>query len=129
MIPLRNVKAKTCADAFFVQWVIQFTASSRLLSDRGSQFMSASLNRLCSRLGISKIYTTACHPQTNAYPERFNRFICANLSLYTQPNQKDWDCHIPACFMAYRAAVHDVTGFSPFSSCLEEDRGFHLKYC
>jgi len=33
-----------------------------------------------ARLGISKIYTTAYHPQTNA----FNRFISTNLSLHTQ---------------------------------------------
>ena len=57
------------------------------------------------------------------------RFICVILSLYTQPNQKDSDCRIPACLMANRTAVHDVTEFSPFSSCFEEDRGFHLKYC
>jgi len=113
-VPLRNIKARTRAHAFFVQWVFQFTAPSRLLSDRGDQFRSALLNRLCSRLGISNIYTTAYHPQTNAQDKRLNRFIWAHLSLYTQPNQKDWDCHIPACLMGYRTAIHDVTRFSPF---------------
>ena len=62
-----------------------------------------------ARLGISKIYTTAYHPQTNA----FNRFISTNLSLHTQKNQKDWDCNIPACRVVYLTAVHDATGSSP----------------
>jgi len=125
--PLRNIKAKECADVFLVQWVIQFTAPSRWLSDRESPFTSALLNRLCSSHGILKIDTTAYHPQTNAHAERFNRFICANLSLYTQLNQKDWDCHILSFLMAYRRATMSQ-GFLRFPSCFEEDRALHLKW-
>ena len=120
-LPLRNIRAKTVADAFFQDWVCRFGATNALLSDRGSQFTSALLRQLCLRIGIDKIYNTAYHPQTNAKVERFNRFIAATLSLYTQPNQKDWDLQLPSCLLAYRSAVHASSNISPFEIMFGRD--------
>jgi len=36
------------------------------------------------------------------------QFLCSHLSLYTEPEQKHWDEHEPACLMVYRTAVHEV---------------------
>ena len=36
------------------------------------------------------------------------------LAQYVSANQKDWDVWIPSVLFAYRTAVHDSTGFSPY---------------
>ena len=36
------------------------------------------------------------------------------LSKVVTENQSDWDVHLPTQLMAYRTAIHESTGFSPF---------------
>ena len=36
-----------------------------------------------------------------------------HLSKVVESHQKDWDQHLPLFLMAYRAAVHDTTGYTP----------------
>ena len=36
------------------------------------------------------------------------------LAQYVSANQKDWDVWIPSVLFAYRTAVHDSTGYSPY---------------
>ena len=46
--------------------------------------------------------------------ERFNRTLEAILSKVVADNQKDWDIHIPKALFAYRTALHESSGYSPF---------------
>ena len=46
--------------------------------------------------------------------ERFNRTLEAILSKVIADNQKDWDIHIPKALFAYRTALHESSGYSPF---------------
>ena len=36
------------------------------------------------------------------------------LAMVVNGHQTDWDLHLPHVLMAYRTAIHDATGFSPF---------------
>ena len=36
------------------------------------------------------------------------------LSKVISENQKDWDIHLPKALFAYRTAIHESTGFTPF---------------
>ncbi|GBN19796.1 hypothetical protein AVEN_62834-1 [Araneus ventricosus] len=46
--------------------------------------------------------------------ERFNRTILNHVSLFVSKNQTDWDTHLPPFLLAYRSAVHEITGWTPF---------------
>ena len=69
---------------------------------------------MCKLLGITQTWTTAYHPQGNAQAERFNRTLQAVLAKTVSDNQHDWDTHLPKALFAYRTAVHEATGFTPF---------------
>ncbi|GFV25098.1 retrovirus-related Pol polyprotein from transposon 412 [Trichonephila clavipes] len=53
--------------------------------------------------------------------ERFNRRILNSLSLLLSSNQQDWDRKLPFFLLAYRSAVHETIGYSPFQMFFERD--------
>ena len=53
-----------------------------IVSDRGSQFISAFWEHLTSSLGIKRKLSTAYHPQTDAQMERANHDLENYLRLY-----------------------------------------------
>ena len=63
---------------------------------------------------ISQTRTFAYHPQGNAQVERFNRTLEAMLAKTVSENQQDWDRYIPKLLLAYRTAIHETTGYTPF---------------
>ena len=59
--------------------------------------------------------------------ERFNRTLEAMLSKVVGDHQKDWNDHLQTVLFAYRTAIHESTGYTPFlvmfgrSPCLPVD--------
>ena len=72
------------------------------------------ISSLCKHLEIERTRTTAYHPQGNGQVERFNRTLEAMLAKLAKENQKDWDLHIPRVLFAYRTALHESTGYTPY---------------
>ncbi len=64
-VPLRNMEASTCVDAFISSWVACFGVPETVTTDRGTQFTSALWSSTCTGLGIKHVLTTAYHPQSN----------------------------------------------------------------
>ena len=50
----------------------------------------------------------------NGQVERFNRTLESMLAKVVSDHQTDWDHHLPQVLLAYRTAIHDTTGFTPF---------------
>ena len=65
-----------------------------LLSDRGTNLLSHLMRDVCSQLDITKLNTTAYHPQCDGLMERFNRTLKTMV-------RKLW---------AYRNTPHGATG-------------------
>ncbi len=56
---------------------------------------------MCRLLGMNKTRTTALHPQSDGMVERYNRTIEAQLAMFVEQHQRDWDQHVPLLLMAY----------------------------
>ncbi len=69
-VPLKNMEASTCVDAFISSWVARFGVPGTFTTDRGTQFTSALWSSTCTSLGIKHVLTTAYHPQSNGMVER-----------------------------------------------------------
>ncbi|KAL5497311.1 hypothetical protein EMCRGX_G013768 [Ephydatia muelleri] len=113
--PLKSTDSLTLARVLVDEIVCRYGVPHYLHSDQGANFVSTVIQSLCSKLGIKRTQTTPYHPQGNGQVERFNRTLEAMLSKVVADNQKDWDEHLQTVLFAYRTAVHDSTGFTPFS--------------
>ena len=87
---------------------------SSLHSDQDANLTSNLISSLSQILGIVQTLTSAYHPQGNAQVERFNCTLEAMLAKTISDNQKDWDQYIPKLMFAYRTAIHESTGYTPF---------------
>ena len=111
---LKDMKAETIARVFVDEIICRHSASVRLLSDQGRNFMSDLLKEVCRYFDTKKINSTSYRPQTNGLTERFNRTLCEMLSNYVNDGQSDWDSFLPIVLFAYRASRQSSTGESPF---------------
>ena len=60
-----------------------------ILTDQGSNFMSALLEEMYCLLHIKRIRTTPYHPQTDGLVERFNGTLKGMLRKFVNRSQKD----------------------------------------
>ncbi len=111
--PLPNQEATTVAEALVREFVCRFGVPREIHSDQGRNFESLVFTEMCRLLGMKKTRTTALHPQSDGMVERYNRTIAAQLSIFVDQHQRDWDQHVPLLLMAYRSAVHESTRCTP----------------
>jgi transposase InsO family protein len=114
-IPIADKNATTIANALMERLVLIHGHPSRLLSDRGGEFMNACIRKLCERLGTKKSFTTPYRPQADGMVERFNRTLLRMLRIYVDTRQSDWDVLLPFMLYAYNTAVARTTGEAPYT--------------
>ena len=85
-----------------------------IVSDRGTQFVSALWKCLCKRLGIRADYSTAFHPETDGQTERANQDIETKLRAYCNEQQDNWADYICMNEFADNNQESSATGMSPF---------------
>jgi transposase InsO family protein len=113
-VAVKDITAKTVAQAFLENIVTRHGAPRELLSDKGTNFMSELFNEICSLVGTYKIHTSSWNPKADGLCERFNKTLGQTLRMYASSHQKDWDKFIPFVLFSYRCAVQESTKESPF---------------
>ena len=71
VIPLKSVAAEDVAEGMLDNFS-RTGLPRELLTDRGTQFVSALVTQLCNRLHIDKLKTSPYHPLTNGCIERMH---------------------------------------------------------
>ena len=112
--PIQDQRAETVAKLLVEEVVCRYGAPERLLSDRGSNFMSDLMANVCRLLDIKKVNTSGYHPQTDGLVERFHQTLITMLSMYVQKHGQDWDRYLPCMLYAYRVSAQESTRESPF---------------
>ena len=127
-IPMPNHQAPTVAQAVFSYVICQFGVPNVIVTDQGPEFMSKLMVELYQRFGITKINTSAYHPQGNGITERRNKDIVTCLSMYMESkfHHKDWDCHLDAVSFILNTTPHSTTGYTPYR--LMMGREAHLPF-
>jgi hypothetical protein len=91
-----------------------FGLPSRIISDRGSTFVSNFTRALNALLGISENFSTARRPQTDGQTERANQEIEQYLRIFCNTRQSDWAEWLSCAEFALNNKVNASTGYSPF---------------
>jgi len=112
-IPLRNHTAESVARALMVNVFSRFGFPLQLLTDRGTEFESNLFQELCRYMEIDKLRTTAYRAATNGMVERYHRTLNSILGKIVSHDQRNWCEKVPVAAAAYRASVHEATGYTP----------------
>jgi hypothetical protein len=72
-VPVPQQDAEAIARAFVLSIVLKFGAPAQVLTDQGTNFLSALFKNICKLLKIKKIQTTAFRPESNGGLERSHR--------------------------------------------------------
>lgn len=120
-IPTESLSAEELCEAFVERIWSLHGSPETIISDRGSNFVSAFWRALSLRLGTSLKPSSAYHPETNGQTERTNQEMEQFLRTYTNWAQDDWALWLPIAEFAGNNAVSSTTGVSPFFA----NYGFH----
>lgn len=87
LFPIRTATAKTVATVFRKEVLTRWGVPDFLVSDRGTQFVSAIFIEVCESWNVTPKLTTAYHPQTNM-TERVNRTLKSMNAAFVEDNHK-----------------------------------------
>jgi hypothetical protein len=107
-------KSETIAPIFVEEIIFKYGVPKKLLTGRGTNFLSNLMEDLSRIMKITRSCTSAYHPQTDRIVERFNKTLLNILSCYVNSHQTEWNVQIPSCLFAYRNTIHPSTGATPF---------------
>ena len=113
-IPTRNQTAATTAKALYENFFLHYEFPAKLHSDKGANFESKVIKKLCSIAGVLKTRTTPYHPMGNGMVERYNQTLLNMMGTLKERQKSDWKTFVPSLTLAYNATMHESTGFSPF---------------
>jgi hypothetical protein len=120
-IPTTTLEAEELADRFIERVYSLHGVPETIISDRGTQFVSAFWRALSARLGVALRPSSAFHPQTNGQTERINAELEQYLRLFCDWAQDDWVDWLPLAEFAGNNTTSETTGVSPFFA----NYGFH----
>ncbi|XP_049951006.1 uncharacterized protein LOC126458179 [Schistocerca serialis cubense] len=74
-VPPPNINAETVAKVYIGSWIARFGCLTTIITNQDRQSESSLFTILCNICGIKKIHTTAYHPQSNGFVERWHRTL------------------------------------------------------
>jgi len=104
--------AQTCASVILNEVIMRFGCPYDLHSDQGRNYESEVFKELCRLLEVRKTRSSPRHPEGNGQAERFMKTLTTMIKSYIK-DQSEWDLNLGCIAGAYRAAVHETTGFTP----------------
>ena len=113
-VPTKDQKATTVAQVLVREWFSRYGPPLRLHSERGRDFESLIVKRLCEIYGIQKSRTCAYRPQGNGQCERLNRTIHDLLRTLPEDKKRKWPLYLGELMYAYNTTPHARTGYTPY---------------
>ncbi|GBN22626.1 Retrovirus-related Pol polyprotein from transposon 297 [Araneus ventricosus] len=90
LFALEDATAQNCAKFLIEEVFLRYGLPRRLISDNGTQFVSAVMQQTCNFLGIKQELIPVYHPQANP-SERKNRDLKPKLAILVGDAHDTWD--------------------------------------
>ena len=110
----KEISAEGALDLLFRDIYSKYRFPSKIISDRGPQFIAKSFRELHKYIGTQSALSVAYHPQTDGQTERTNRELGLALRIYCGNAPDQWSSLLSAFEYAHNQSVHSVTGKTPF---------------
>jgi transposase InsO family protein len=111
---MKDITTDALADIFIQSFYRHHGLPKAIVSDRGTQFVSAMWARICKLLGIIRRLSTAFHPETDGSTERMNQTLETYLRIFVNWAQTNWKSWLPLGELAINIRDAASTGVSPF---------------
>ncbi len=115
-IPMRNTDAETTARKVLTEWFCIFGLPKRIISDRGTNFVSSIFRLMLEMFGVTSRFTTAYRPCANGGNERTHLELHKYLGMYLKSDKKyHWDHLLRLAAWHHNVSFHESLGTSPFT--------------
>lgn len=111
LFPLMDATAERCAKTLLNEVILRYGTPRRLISDNGTQFVSAIMQHLTFCMGIKQSLTPVYHPAANPV-ERKNRDLKTQLAMQVGKQHDHWPEALPAIRFAMNTARCQGTGYT-----------------
>ncbi|XP_055943543.1 uncharacterized protein K02A2.6-like [Argiope bruennichi] len=101
-----------CATSLVEEVCLRYGLPRKLISDNGSQFVSALMQRTCNFLGIKQYHIPVYHPQSNP-SERKNRDLKPRHAILVRDEHDIWDEKLPIIRLALNSTAKCETTNHP----------------
>jgi hypothetical protein len=106
--------AEDFANVFLDRFIRYHGLPDKIVSDRGSVFVSRFWTEVQRLLRIKPAPSTAWHPRTDGQTERANQTVETYIRHFISDRQDDWAALLPMAELVFNTSVSASTGFSPF---------------
>jgi hypothetical protein len=113
-IAVTGLTVEELTNQFTARVYVLHGAPDNVVSDRGSQFISAFWRRFSERINCALSPSSAYHPETDGQSEIVNSATNRYLRAFTNFFQDDWVDWLPLAEFAQNNQVNETTGVSPF---------------
>ena len=105
--------AKIITKFLYQGYISIFGTPTKLLSDRGANFMSSVIDEMSKILGMKKFWTMPYHLQTNGLVERLHQTIMRMIGKLGKDKKTNWPGHLAEIVHAYNATCSGMSRYSP----------------
>jgi len=109
-----TITSEGLAKLYLQQVYPHYGIPKRLITDRGTQFISIFTRTLCKALGAKQNISSAYHPQTDGQSERNNQWVEQYLRHWSNVQQDNWADLLPIAQFAHNSWPNATTKHSPF---------------
>ncbi|CAF1478003.1 unnamed protein product [Rotaria sp. Silwood1] len=111
---VRDCSAATAAKFLINDVILKYGTPTCILTDNGTHFTSQVMNKLFENIGVTHLYSTVYHPQTNGQIERFNATMDGKIAALCNERRTDWDEVLQFVTFNYNTSIHATTKQTPF---------------
>ncbi|GFX34620.1 transposon Tf2-11 polyprotein [Trichonephila clavipes] len=112
LFALSKASARQCATTLIEEVFIRHGIPRRIISDNGTQFVSAVLQKIRFTLNIIQNLIPVYSPQSNPV-ERKNRDLKPRLAILVGEDHSNWHTKLPVIRFTMNTTVCDTTGHTP----------------